>query len=82
MTGVAVRNGAELQRFVNIGSLPAFTEHQRRRRNILSKGALGKHANVFQCLAAEDIARSRAPGYSKSVLDWLTNVHKEIQALR
>ena len=81
MRSVAVWDGTELQRLVDVSSVPALAQHVRGSRDILSERALGETTDVINSRATEDITRTSAPCDSQGVLDRLADVYEEVQTL-
>lgn len=81
MAAVILGNGSELKRLVDVGSLPALSEHQRGRSDIFGKRTKREVANLVEGLAAHNVAGSSAPGNAEGVLDGLNDVDEEIETL-
>lgn len=81
MTTVILRDGSELKRLVNIGSLPALSEHQRRRSDIFGERTKREVADLVEGLATHNVAGSSAPGHAEGVLDGLNDVDEEVETL-
>jgi hypothetical protein len=81
MGGEIFRNGAELQRLVNIGGSPSLSNKQVGSSDIFGDTTDGNSSYVVKSSAATDVAGTSAPSSVESILDGLSHVDEEIKRL-